>query len=89
MHKHRALGREDGSNVSEPVGPTSVSLWAQLQPCGLVRPSGSSLIPAWWAHLCRPEGDTVPERGRWDGGAQAGKPVGLLLRFVAATVSHD
>ena len=38
MHKHRALGREDGSNVSEPVGPTSVSLWAQLQPCGLVRP---------------------------------------------------
>ena len=57
MHKYRALGIEDGSNLSERVGPTA-ALWAgssrvQSHPCH-GGPTSAGL-----------KGDTVPERARW------------------------
>ena len=74
MHKYRALGIEDGSNLSEPVGPTA-ALWA-----------GSSQGPIsslpWWAHLCRPEGrHSARERALGRRGTGEGKPAGLVLWF--------
>ena len=84
MHKCRALGREDGFNLKEPVGPP-----AAIDPCGLVRLRVQS-HPARWPTSAGLKGDIFPERGRWDGGAQAkGSQWVWCCGFAAATVFHD
>lgn len=79
MHEYRALGRGDGSNLSEPVGVT-----AAMAPRGWFV-SGSSLIPAMGGPLLwawrGTERDIIPEGLLGGRGTCEGKPEGLLLWF--------
>lgn len=88
MHEYRALGRGDGSNLSEPVGMTAV-----MAPRGWFV-SGSSLIPAMGGPLLwawrGTERDIIPERDCWEGEACAkGSQRVCCCGFVVTTVSHD
>ena len=80
MHEYRALGRGDGSNLSEPVGVT-----AAMAPSGLVRlrvqPYPCHGGPTSVVLEGDREGHNPRERLLGGRGTYEGKPEGLLLWF--------